>query len=142
MNMEIVADDKTAALECGKDLAMQIAAMNPTYLDKTTVPADALEHEKEIILAQIDNDPKTANKPAQIKEKMVPGKLNKFYEANCLMQQAFVKDGELTVEKYIDKVAKEIGGTVKLNDFVRFEKGEGLEKRVDDFASEVAGMVK
>ena len=128
--------------EVGKDVAMQIAALNPTYLDKTTVPAEALEKEKEILMAQIQNDPKNAKKPQNIIEKMVVGRIGKFYENNCLMQQAFVKDGNLSVEQYVAEEAKKAGGTMTIAEFVRFEKGEGLEKRNDDFASEVAAMVK
>ena len=128
--------------ECGKDVAMQIAALNPAYLDKTTVPAEALDKEKEILMAQIQNDPKNAKKPQNIIEKMVTGRIGKFYENNCLLQQAFVKNGDLSVEQYIAEEAKKAGGTMKVTDFVRFEKGEGLEKRNDDFASEVANMVK
>lgn len=128
--------------EVGKDVAMQIAALNPAYLDKTTVPAEAIEKEKEILMAQIQNDPKNAKKPQNIIEKMVTGRIGKFYENNCLMQQAFVKDGNLSVEQYVAEEAKKAGGTMKIAEFVRFEKGEGLEKRNDDFASEVAAMVK
>ena len=128
--------------EVGKDVAMQIAALNPAYLDKTTVPAEAIEKEKEILMAQIQNDPKNAKKPQNIIEKMVTGRIGKFYENNCLMQQAFVKDGNVSVEQYVAEEAKKAGGTMKIAEFVRFEKGEGLEKRNDDFASEVAAMVK
>lgn len=128
--------------ECGKDVAMQIAALNPAYLDKSTVPAEALDKEKEILMAQIQNDPKNSKKPQNIIEKMVTGRIGKFYENNCLLQQAFVKNGDLSVEQYIAEEAKKVGGTMKVTDFVRFEKGEGLEKRNDDFASEVANMVK
>ena len=133
----------TAALiECGKDVAMQIAALNPLYLDEASVPAEDLAKEKEILIAQIKNDPKNAKKPQNIIEKMVEGRIRKFYETNCLTNQAFVKDGEITVAKYIENVAKANGGTLKLAEFVRFEKGEGLEKRADNFAYEVASMVK
>ena len=128
--------------EVGKDVAMQIAALNPTYLDKETVPAEDIEKEKEILMAQIQNDPKNAKKPQNIIEKMVVGRIGKFYETNCLMQQAFVKDGNMSVEQYVAEEAKKVGGTMKIAEFVRFEKGEGLEKRNDDFASEVAAMVK
>ena len=128
--------------ECGKDVAMQIAALNPAYLDKSTVPAEALDKEKEILMVQIQNDPKNSKKPQNIIEKMVTGRIGKFYENNCLLQQAFVKNGDLSVEQYIAEEAKKVGGTMKVTDFVRFEKGEGLEKRNDDFASEVANMVK
>ena len=128
--------------ECGKDVAMQIAALNATYLDKSCVPAEAIEKEKEILFAQIKNDPKTANKPDAIITKMVDGRIGKFYENNCLMQQAFVKNGDVTVEQYVAGCAKTAGGAMKVVEFVRFEKGEGLQKREDDFAAEVAGMVK
>lgn len=129
-------------LECGKDVAMQIAALNPLYLDKTTVPEADVAHEKEVLMAQIQNDPKTANKPANVIEKMVEGRIRKFYEQNCLMQQAFVKDGDLTVEQYVDNQAKAAGGAMKVAEYVRFEKGEGLQKREDNFADEVASMMK
>ena len=130
------------ATEIGKDVAMQIAALNPRFWDKSQVSEDVLDEEKKILLAQMDNDPKMANKPAQVKEKIVVGKLNKFYTENCLLQQEFVKDNELTVEKYIASAAKALGGKVTFVDAVRFEKGEGIEKRKDNFAEEIASMVK
>jgi len=126
----------------GKDIAMQIAAANPGYLCEADVPAEVIEKEKEILLAQIANDPKNANKPDAIKEKMVLGRIGKFYKENCLVDQEFVKDNELTVAKYTDKVAKELGGEIKITKFARYEKGEGLEKKADDFAAEVASMMK
>ena len=128
--------------ECGKDIAMQIAALNATYLDKAAVPADAIEKEKEILIAQIKNDEKNANKPEAILHKMVDGRIGKFYENNCLLQQAFVKNGDITVEQYVAEKAKEVGGAMKVVEFVRFEKGEGLQKREDNFAAEVASMMK
>lgn len=128
--------------ECGKDVAMQIAALNAAYLDKSSVPAEAIEKEKEILVAQIKNDPKNANKPEQIIHKMVEGRIGKFYENNCLMQQAFVKNGDISVEQYVADCAKAAGGSMKVVDFVRYEKGEGLQKKEDDFAAEVASMVK
>ena len=128
--------------ECGKDVAMQIAALNAAYLSKDTVPAEALEKEKEILVAQIKNDPKNANKPEQIVHKMVEGRIGKFFENNCLMQQAFVKNGDITVEQYVADMAKQAGGSMKVVDYVRFEKGEGLQKREDNFADEVASMMK
>ena len=126
----------------GKDIAMQIAAANPTYVCREDVPADVLDKEKEILLAQMANDPKTANKPEAVKEKMILGKVGKFYKENCLVDQAFVKDDKQSVSQHTAQVGKELGGEIKIIKFVRYEKGEGLEKRVDDFASEVAGMVK
>lgn len=116
--------------------------MNATYLDKSCVPAEDIEKEKEILIAQIKNDPKNASKPEAIIHKMVEGRIGKFYENNCLLQQAFVKDGNMNVEQYIASKAKEAGGTMKLVEYARFEKGEGMQKREDDFAAEVASMVK
>ncbi|MCI8649258.1 MAG: elongation factor Ts [Anaerotruncus sp.] len=125
-----------------KDVAMQIAAINPTYLDKADVPADIIEHEKEILRAQIANDPKLSGKPAQIIEKMIDGRIEKFFKENCLNGQAFVKDGDINVAQYTEQVASRLGGSIKITGFVRFEKGEGLEKREDNFADEVASMMK
>ena len=137
---EVAAKPEFAAF--GKDIAMQIAAANPSYLDRSQVPADVLAKEKEIVLAQMANDPKTASKPDAIKEKMVTGRLGKFYKESCLVDQAFIKDGNLDVTKYVANTAKELGGDIKIVEFCHFVKGEGLEKRVEDFASEVAAAVK
>ena len=128
--------------ECGKDVAMQIAALNALYLDQTTVPAEDLAKEKEIQIALIKNDEKNAKKPDAIIEKMVEGKMRKFFENNCLLQQAFVKDGEMNVAKYVESMAAKAGGAMKVAEYVRFEKGEGMQKREDDFAAEVAAMAK
>ena len=128
--------ENTDAYEAARDVAMQIAAINPLYLSKEVVPADDVEKEKHIIIAQIKEDPKNANKPDNIIEKMVGGKINKFYEQNCLLQQEFVKDGDFKVEAYLASKG------VKLINFVRFEKGEGLEKKEENFADEIAKMVK
>ena len=130
------------ATEIGKDMAMQIAALNPRFLDKSQVTQDVLDEEKKILLAQMDNDPKMASKPAQVKEKIVVGKLNKFYAENCLLQQAFVKDGDVTVEQYMNDAAKKLGGSITLKDAVRFEKGEGIEKKQENFAEEIAKLAK
>ena len=130
------------ATEIGKDVAMQIAALNPRFWDKSQVSQEVLDEEKKIMMAQMAADPKMANKPEQVIEKIVVGKLNKFYVENCLLQQEFVKDGDFSVEKYIAAAAKKLGGNVTFVDAVRFEKGEGIEKKVDDFAAEVASMVK
>ena len=129
------------ATEIGKDVAMQIAALNPRFWDKSNVTAEVLEEEKKIALALMDQDPKMASKPQQVKEKIVLGKLNKFYEENCLLQQEFVKDNSMTVEKYIASAAKALGGSVKFVDAVRFMKGEGIEKKEEDFAAEVAAQM-
>ena len=130
------ADFGDEAKEAARDVAMHIAAMNPAYLDEASVSAEDLEKEKHFILAQMKEDPKNANKPENILEKMLTGKINKFFEQNCLTKQAFVKDDSVSVEKFLASKG------VKLVDFVRFEKGEGLEKKTDDFAAEVASMMK
>jgi len=129
------------ATTIGKDVAMQIAALNPRFWDKSNVTEDVIEEEKKILVAQMDNDPKMASKPQQVKEKIAAGKLNKFYEENCLLQQAFVKDGSMSVEQYIASAAKALGGKVKFVNAVRFEKGEGIEKKQEDFAAEVAAQM-
>ena len=139
---DAAASGSEALIECGKDIAMQIAALNAAYLNEASVPADVVEHEKEVQLALIKNDPKNANKPEAVLEKMITGKMRKYFEENCLVNQAFVKDGNLTVAQYVEQQAKVAGGAMELTAFVRFEKGEGIEKREDDFASEVASMVK
>ena len=127
---------------CGKDVAMQVAAINPLYVDEAAVPADVVEKEKEIIRVQISTDEKTKNKPAQVVEKMVSGKIGKYFKENCLVEQPFVKNGDQTVGQYVAETAKALGGSIKVKGFTRFEKGEGLEKREDNFAEEVAGMMK
>ena len=137
---DVAAKPEFAAF--GKDIAMQVAAANPGYVDEASVPAEVVAKEKEIMLAQMAQDPKTANKPEAVKEKMIEGKIKKFFKENCLVDQEFVKDGDLTVAQYTAKVAKDLGGEIKIVKFARFVKGEGLEKRADDFASEVASMVK
>ena len=141
VNLAVEGEASDKVLEMGKDVAMQIAALNPRFWDKSQVTEDVLAEEKKIMLAQMDNDPKMASKPAQVKEKIVEGKLNKFYAENCLLQQEFVKDNSMTVEQYMNAVAKEAGVKVTLKDAVRFEKGEGIEKKQDDFAAEIASMV-
>ena len=128
--------DDADAYEAARDAAMQIAAINPLYLSQETVPAEDLEKEKNIILAQMKEDPKNASKPEAILEKMLGGKINKFYEQNCLLQQEFVKNGDFKVGAYLESKG------VKLINYVRFEKGEGLEKKEENFADEVASMMK
>ena len=129
------------ATEIGKDVAMQIAALNPRFWDKSQVSEEVLAEEKKIALALMDADPKMAGKPEAVKEKIVMGKMNKFYEENCLLQQEFVKDSSFTVEKYMASAAKALGGSVKFVDAVRFMTGEGIEKKVEDFAAEVAAQM-
>ena len=130
--------------ELGKDIGMQAAAMRPLFMDKSDVDQATLDKEKEILLAQAMEENKTAAKPKpqQIIEKMVMGRIGKYYEENCLLQQAFVKENKVSVEKHIAAVAKELGGSIKLVKYTRYEKGEGIEKKQDDFAAEVASMAK
>ena len=142
VNLAVEGDASSQVLEMGKDLAMQIAALNPRFWDKAEVTEDVLAEEKKIMLAQMDNDPKMANKPAQVKEKIVAGKIDKFYAENCLLQQDFVKDNSMTVEQYMASVAKAAGVKVTLRSATRFEKGEGIEKKQEDFAAEIASMIK
>ena len=130
------------AHELAHDVALQIAASKPLYLVADEVPAEVVEHEKEILLAQIKNDPKLANKPEQVIAKMVEGKINKYYDENCLLRQAFVKDPSLTIEKVVKSYSDKMGKVLSIKRFTRFEMGEGLEKRNDDFASEVAAQMK
>lgn len=129
---------KPEFVTCGKDVAMQIAAANPQYLDRDSVPAETVAKEKEILTVQAMNE----GKPANIAEKMVMGRINKFYKEVCLLDQEFIKDNDLTVAKYLANTAKELGGKIAVKAFARFEKGEGLEKRNDNFADEVANMIK
>ncbi len=128
--------------EMAKDVAMQIAAITPAYLNEQAVPAEIIEKEKEIMMVQIQNDEKTKNKPAQVIEKMIEGKIKKFYKENCLVDQSFIKNGDISVGQFVADTAKALGGSIAINTFVRFEKGEGLEKREDNFADEVASMMK
>lgn len=121
-----------------KDVAMQVAAATPLYLNKEAVPAGEVEKEKEILTVQAINE----GKPAAIAEKMVIGRIAKFYKDVCLLEQAFVKDADISVAQYAEKTGKELGGKIVVTGFTRFEKGEGLEKRQDNFADEVASMVK
>lgn len=139
-------DDATAATpafaEMSKNVALQVAAMNCEFVNRDAVPAARLAEEKEIIATQIKNDPKNASKPDAIIEKMAVGKLGKFYEQVCLADQAYVKDDSMSVAKYVESVAKELGAKITLVDFYRYEKGEGLQKREDNFAEEIASLVK
>lgn len=140
-------DDATAANPefdvMGKNVAMQIAAMNPSYLDEASVPAEVIEKEKGILIAQMKEDPKMANKPEQVLAKIVEGKIGKFYKENCLLNQEFVRSDlfEGAVNGYVNSVAKALGADIKVTSFVRFEKGEGIEKKEDNFAAEIASMM-
>ena len=132
-----------AVVECLKNVAMQVAAMNPKYLSSADVSEEYKEKEKEVLLAQAKNDPKNANKPDEIIEKMIIGRLNKELKEVCLTEQGYVKaENKESVAKYVDMVAKENGCNITLKQFVRFETGEGLEKKNEDFAAEVASQLK
>ena len=125
-----------------KNVALQIAAGTPpTYVNRDEVPASVLEEEKQILMAQIKNDEANAKKPDAIIEKMVMGRIGKFYESNCLCEQGYVKDDSLKVSQYVEKTAKEFGGAIKITGFFRFEKGEGIQKREENFAEEISKMV-
>lgn len=140
--VQFEADDAVAGkaefAELAKDVAMQVAAAMPSYLDRNSVPADVLEKEKEILSAQARNE----GKPENIIEKMVNGRINKYYTENCLVDQVFVKDSDYTITKLLDAKGKELGGSIKIKGFTRFEKGEGLEKKEEDFAAEIAKMTQ
>ncbi len=143
--VKFVADDAAKSnagfAAFARNIAIQIAAYPTPYLDRDSVPASVLESEKEVIAAQIKNDPKNASKPAQIIDKMVVGKLGKFYEENCLLEKEYVKDDSMKVNQYVASCAKEFGGDIKVVGFERFEKGEGIEKRQDNLDEEVAKML-
>ena len=143
--VKFVADDaaknNAGFAEMAKNIALQIAAGTPpTYVTRDEVPASVLEEEKSILMAQIKNDEANAKKPDAIIEKMVMGRIGKFYERSCLVDQAYVKDDSLTVGKYVESVAKAIGQEISVNSFILFERGEGLEKREDNFAEEIAQL--
>ena len=141
VNLKVEGDIDATAV--GKDVAMQIAALNPRFWDKSQVTEDVLAEEKKVALALMDSDPKMASKPAQVKEKIVMGKMNKFYEENCLLQMEFVR-GDLfsgTVEQYIADAGKKLGGSVKFLTAVRYQTGEGIEKKEENFAAEVAAQM-
>ena len=138
VNLAVEGIEAGKGIELGKDVAMQIAAMNPAFLDKSDVSQETLDKEKEIQLAMMANDPKMAAKPEKVKEGIVMGKLGKYYEENCLLQQAFVKENKISVEKHVAAVAKELGGQITVKAFTRFATGEGIEKKQENFAEEIA----
>ena len=123
------------------NVAMQVAALSPKYVSQDEVSEEYKEHEKGILLEQAKNDPKNAGKPENIIEKMIIGRLNKELKEVCLLDQTYVKDGDLTVAKYVAQVAKENGANITVKRFVRFETGEGIEKKQEDFAAEVAAQM-
>ncbi len=124
--------------EAAKNVAMQIAALNPKYVDQSEISADFIAHEKEILKAQIMNDPSNSKKPENIIEKMLEGRLNKELKEFCLVDQIYVKDSEVSVGQYLANVSKQVGAPITVKRFVRFETGEGLEKKNENFAEEVA----
>ena len=135
-------ENKPEFVEYAKNICMQIAAMNPTYVCKCCVPQSVLDSEKDILMNQIQNDEKLKNKPAAVIEKMVTGRLEKFYDNNCLNEQQYVREEDMKVKQYTESVAKALGGEIKISDFVKYERGEGIEKREDDFAGEIEKLVK
>lgn len=139
---EDAAANNPAFAEYAKNICMQIVAMNPSYVCRHCVPASVLESEKEIAMTQLNNDPKSAAKPEAIKQKMIEGRINKFYESACLVDQGYVKDDKMTVAQYTEATGKELGGKIAISSFVKFERGEGIEKREDDFAGEIEKLVK
>ncbi|MBP3401882.1 MAG: elongation factor Ts [Clostridia bacterium] len=134
--------DKDGFAECAKNVALQTAAMEVKYLNKESVPADVLAEEEAILIKQMKEDPKMANKPDNILANIVKGRLGKFYENNCLLEQAYVKDDSMSVSKYVESVAKELGGSIKVTGYVRFDKGEGIQKREEDYGAEIAKMIQ
>ena len=137
--LQFETDVKSDALnEAGKNIAMQIAAMNPEFIDRDAVPDDYIQKETEILTQQAKNDPANAKKPDNVIEKMITGRLNKELKEKCLVEQEYVKaEDKETVKQYVESVAKEIGGKVSIKAFVRFETGEGIEKKEENFAEEV-----
>jgi len=148
VNLEVAPglESNPKVVELGKDLAMQIAAMRPMFLDSTSVDQAVIDGERQIQLAKAIEENKAKNLPddkaTAIAENMVKGRMNKFFEEICLMNQPFVKGDKITVEQHVKALAKELGGEIKVKDFVRFERGEGIEKEESDFAAEIAKMVQ
>ena len=134
--------DKDGFKECAKNVALQTAAMDVKFLDKESVPADVLAEEEAILIKQMKEDPKMANKPDNILANIVKGRLGKFYETNCLTEQAYVKDDSMSVSKYVASVAKELGGSIKITGYIRYDKGEGIQKREEDYGAEIAKMIQ
>ena len=134
--------DKDGFKECAKNVALQTAAMEVKYLDKESGPASVLAEEEAILINQMKEDPKMANKPEAVLANIVKGRLGKFYENNCLLEQAYVKDDSMSVSKYVASVAKELGGSIKVTGYVRFDKGAGIEKREEDYGAEIAKMIQ
>ncbi len=132
--------DKDGFADFAKNVALQVGAYPTPYLNRESVPASVIEEEKNILMAQIANDPANAKKPAQIIEKMVTGRISKFYDNNCLLDMSYVKEDDIKVGKYVERTAKELGGNITVTGFYRFEKGEGIQKREENFADEIAKL--
>lgn len=140
MDVPAALKDSAQLKQAAHDVAMQIAAARPSYLKREEVPAAEIEHEKEINRAMALNEPKP--KPAEVIEKMLTGRIEKFYKEICLLEQVFVKDSSLTIQRYLESASKELGAEVSVKRFTRYEMGEGLQKREDNFAEEVMGQMK
>lgn len=138
LKIETDKPDNAEVLACGKNVALQITALNAQYVAKEDVPADVVASEKEVQLKLVEQE----GKPANVAEKIVEGRLRKFYEEVCLREQKYFKDDSMTVGKYIDSVAKAEGASIKIDSYVRYERGEGIEKKEENFADEVSSMIK
>ena len=134
--------DKPEFAPFAKNIALQAAALPALYVDRASVPQSALDEEMEILKKQMEQDPKFAGKPEKVIDGIVKGKMGKYYETNCLLEQPYVKDDSMTVGKYVEATAKELGGKIRVVSFLRYDKGEGIEKKEEDFASEIEKMVK
>ena len=134
--------DKPEFAPFAKNIALQAAALPALYVDRASVPQSALDEEMEILKKQMEQDPKFAGKPEKVIDGIVKGKMGKYYETNCLLEQPYVKDDSMTVGKYVEATAKELGGKIRVVSFLRYDKGEGIEKKEEDFATEIEKMVK
>ncbi len=141
-NADDVCVNNPEFAEFAKNIALQAAAIPVAYVNRDAVPASVLDEEKEIIKKQLEQDPKMANKPAKVLEGIIAGKLGKFYETNCLVDQPYVKDDSMKVGEYVAAAAKKFGGNIEIVNFFRYDKGEGLQKREENFAEEIAKMVQ
>ena len=137
---EVAANEEFRALL--KDVAMQVAALSPQFVDESSITPEVIEREKSILLAQIDNDPALKSKPEQARTKIIEGRLNKLLKDICLTEQSFFKNEDTTVGKHVEAVGAQLGASLKIKSFVRFERGDGIEKKEDNFADEVASMIK
>jgi len=141
VSFETDVADKDGFAECAKNVALQTAAMEVKYLDRESVPASVLADEEAILINQMKEDPKMAGKPESVLANIVKGRLGKFYSNNCLLEQSYVKDDSLTVSKYVASVAKELGGNIKVTGYIRYDKGEGIQKREENYGEEIAKMI-